>query len=53
MKEVLNKHPRGKSCSADGIPREYCKDGAVLFRERYRAAFNATLQYQKPTKNAQ
>ena len=39
MKEVTNKLHLGKSLDAHGIPREYCKDDTVLFRERYRAAF--------------
>ena len=44
VEEVSNELPRGKSCSADGIPQEYCKDGTVLFRERYRAAFNSMVR---------
>ena len=31
MEEVWNNLQRAKSCY---IPREYCKDGTVLFRER-------------------
>ena len=47
MEKVSNKLQRGKSCCADGIPREYCKDATVLFRERYRAAFNALIRGQQ------
>ena len=51
MDEVFNKLPHGKSCCADCIPREYCKDGTVLqiLLERYRAAFNAFIRGQQPT----
>ena len=52
MEEVSNKLPRGKCCSADGIPREYCKDGTVIFRVQYRPAFNALILGQQPTTHA-
>ena len=44
MEAISNKLPRGKSCGADCIPREYCKDGTALLRERYRAAFNVFIR---------
>ena len=49
MEEVSNKLPRGKSCCADCIPREYWKDETVLLQELYRAAFNAFILGQQPT----
>ena len=52
MEAISNKLPRGKSCGADCIPREYCKDGTALLRE-YRAAFNAFIRCQQPTTHVQ
>ena len=34
MEEVSNTLPRGESCCAVGVPREYRKDVTVLLRER-------------------
>ena len=43
MEVVVNKHQLDRNCNTDNIPREYCKEGTVLFSGHYSAVFNAIL----------